>query len=388
MQAIIDSVATKKLEFQPDSTQPRLLRLPLVTPHARHILYHRVLPVMRNFLGVCLTVASLSIVWSELIKFKLPKISMISITVIRNTDTGPKMGFGGQILSVFWILYMCICTLSSLEDIKIWGNRALVRRNTYGESACWYSCQVAKLTVPLTYNFLTFTSREVQEATTFHKFLGNLIVLTPLGRGFDYFFPMLILIPACATLFNVYGRVKKLFGFGIMEDDEESPSFGTGSWREGRDLLERELQGRSQLESTPLSNQSSYTDRPDDQASEAQPPRPRGPATPTLYIPPAEDSSGARERQAQRLSAATQAAAEEDEDVFSGFAHRIRNTIDSIERPDWLSEVGKRPKWLGGPREDRPTEGGGSRPGDSSRRDSNGLGRWLGGRTASGRIRL
>ena len=35
------------------------------------------------------------------------------------------------------------------------GNRALVKRQTYAESACWYSLQVAKLTVPLSYNFIT-----------------------------------------------------------------------------------------------------------------------------------------------------------------------------------------------------------------------------------------
>ena len=386
-QAIIDSVATKRLEFQKDTTRPRLLQIPVVTPHARYLLYRRVFPVLRSLCGVVFGLASVSIIWSELVKYIAPGVSIINFTVIRYTSGGDgKVGFDGQLLSFLWILYMCTCTLASLGDIKVWGNRALVRRNTYGESACWYSCQVAKLTVPLTYNFLTFIPPSVHQKTTFYKFLGQLIVLTPLGKGFDYFFPMLILVPACATLFNVYGRAKKLFGFGIIdEEEEESSPFGTGSWREGRDLIEQELQGRSQFDVAALSNRR-YSDSPDD--GDEPPPnqystQPNS-RTPVLYIPP-EETSASAQVQAQRLTAATQAAEEEDESIFSGFAHRFRNTLDNVERPDWLPEFGKRPKWMGGRDEASVSIG---RPGGGERRPSNGIGRLFGGRTASGRIRL
>lgn len=229
----------------------------------------------------------------------------------------------------------------------------------------------------------------VHQKTTFYHFLGQLIVLTPLGEGFDYFFPILILVPVGATLFNLYGKVKRVLGFGVLEDnEEENPTgYGTTNWREGRSLIEGDLSGRSDLVSTTLLSGSSYSRPADDHdlvtPSKQQKSSPvRDPVkvqnSPTPYIPPAQRSQRAQQ-QADRLNAATQAAEEEDENVFSGFAHRVRNTIDNVERPEWLSDLGKRPKWMGG-----RDGNGGSGQTDPGR----GLGRWFGGRPSDGRVRL
>ena len=228
----------------------------------------------------------------------------------------------------------------------------------------------------------------VHRETTFYHFLGRLIVLTPLGKGFDYFFPILILVPVCATLFNLYGKVKRVLGFGVLEDDdEENPTgYGTANWREGRNLIEGDLSGRLDLGSATLLGGSAYS-RPADGQDPVTPSQQQSShlrdavkdrKSQTPYIPPAQRSEGAQ-RQADRLTAATQAAEEEDENVFSGFAHRVRNTIDNVERPEWLSDLGKRPKWMGG------------RDGneDSGQTDSGrGLVRWFGGRPSDGRVRL
>ena len=49
-------------------------------------------------------------------------------------------------------------------------------------------------------------------------------------------------------MFILYGKVKNVIGFGVLEDDDvENPSgFGTGGWREGRALIERENQSGSE----------------------------------------------------------------------------------------------------------------------------------------------
>ena len=386
-QAILDSYASQMLEFSKPSTErPLPFFSKLLTPHLRYLIHGHILPAVRVFFGFVLGLASTCIVWSELIKFAAPQLSIISLTIVRYPDGEEgRVSFFGQMLAIFWLFYMCASTLASFDDVKIWGNRALVRRSTYGESACWYAGQIAKLTIPLTYNFVTFMPPAVHQRTEFYKFLGKLIVLTPLGKWFDYVFPILILFPACATLFNFYGRIKAVLGFGIVEDDEESVSaFGTGSWREGRDLIDQELQGRTNLDSTALleasstslpASRSNVTNGPNTAPRTKPPDR-----TPTLYIPPAaRDRSPPR--QARRLAAATQAAEEEDESIFSGFAHRVKNTIDSVERPEWLSELGKRPKWMGGAND---TNGESSGRADSGR----GLGRWFGGRPGDGRVRL
>ena len=376
LQQIIDSYATKHLE--PSSEDLTILsRATILTPYTRYLTYCRVFPTLRIVFGIFLALASASIIWSELVKVVAPQLSVISVTVIRHTNGDPKVGFGGQLISFIWIMYMCTCTLSSLQDIKVWGNRALVPRNTYYESACWYSLQVAKLTVPLTYNFLTFTPKEVRIKTIFYHFLGQHISFTPLGKGFDYIFPIFILLPAAATLFHVYGRIKKILGYGMFEDDDEDSSFGTGTWREGRQLIEQEIQGRAHANSAGLTNRvpiDPFSDQPQGTHRE-----------PTIYVPPGEDRRTAQ-RQAERLAAATQAAEEADENFFSEFTHRVRNTIDNVERPDWLPEFGKRPKWMGGVNDNEPGNQGSA----SDRHRSNGIGRFFGAKKepSGGRIRL
>ena len=383
-QAILDAGASGRLDFGRASPHSSWLeRFRILTPYTRYLLYAKIVPAIRVTLGSALSLASVCIVWSELVKYVAPKLSIISLTILSHSKAhANEVGFGGQVIASLWLLYMSMATLASFDDVKIWGNRALVRRNTYGESATWYSGQIAKLTVPLAYNFLTFFPRDVHRETTFYHFLGRLINLTPLGAGFDYFFPIFILIPVCATLFNLYGRVKKVFGFGILEDDDEAnaSAFGTRGWREGKELIDRELEGVSRLGLSgqldgPSSPSTSGTQSPiraepqQNRAPTGQPPRPSVPRQSTF-----------QQRQAQRLADATAAAEEEDENIFQGFAHRVKNTIDGVERPDWLNDLGKRPKWMGG------VDGNSE---SSARADSGrGMGRWFGGRPADGRVRL
>lgn len=384
IQAIVDAAASKRLDFGKASPHSSWVEsLNFLTPYTRYLLYSKVIPGTRIIQGAVLAVASVCIIWSELIKFAAPKLSIISFTILsHNNDGVAQVGFGGQVIASMWLLYMSMAALASFDDVKIWGNRALVRRNTYGESATWYAGQVAKLTVPLAYNFLTFFPRDVHRKTTFYEFLGRLINLTPLGKGFDYFFPIFILVPVCATLFNLYGRAKNVFGFGIFEANEDGDpnGFSGGGWREGRELIERELQGASRL------GLAGQVDRPSSPLlSGTQSPLRAGPHATQAVAgqssrPSAPRQSTYAQRQAERLADATAAAEEEDENVFQGFAHRVKNTIDSVERPEWMNDLGKKPKWMGG--------ADGNNEASGRAESGRGMGRWFGGRPADGRVRL
>ncbi|MCJ1274242.1 hypothetical protein MMC21_002037 [Puttea exsequens] len=381
MQAIINAVASKKLDF--GKASPHLTwieRLNILTPYTRYLVHTKLVPAIRIISAAIFSVASVCIVWSELVKYIAPKLSIISLSVLSYSirDT-PQVGFGGQVIASLWLFYMSMTALASFDDVKIWGNRALVKRNTYGESAAWYSGQIAKLTVPLAYNFLTFFPPNVHKETAFYHFLGRLIDLTPLGAGFDYFFPIFILIPVCATLFNLYGRVKHIFGFGILEDDEEGKptGFSTGGWQEGRDLIDRELHNTSRLG---LSSPTAEPGSPLPSGTQSPITRAGTQPAPSSSRPSAPRQSTPQQRQAQRLAEATAAAEEEDENFFQGFAHRVKNTLDNVDRPDWVNGLGKRPKWMGGVEGNTDSSG----RADSGR----GLGRWFGGRPADGRVRL
>ncbi|KAL8732814.1 MAG: hypothetical protein Q9181_003816 [Wetmoreana brouardii] len=381
-QAILDASTSKRLDFGNEAPQsPFFERLRILTPRTRYLLHYHILPNLRIFLSAILSVASICIIWSELVKYVGPQLSIIRFTIISHTrNSDGKVHFEGQIMASLWMCYMITAALASFSDIKVWGNRALVKRNTYGESATWYAGQVAKLTVPLAYNFLTFLPPDVHRETTFYGFLGQLINLTPLGKGFDYFFPVFILVPVCATLFNLYGRVKGFWRFDIVDDEDEEDAVAfNGGWREGRELIERELNGPSRLGLAQRSNaippHASATDRYRDATPENN--NTRRP-TPSSHYPPPTSRTTA-DHQTSRLAAATAAAEEEDENFFQGFAHRVKNTFDTIERPDW---VGKRPKWMGGGEEAR------GRAESGRAENGNGLGRWFGGRAGEGRVRL
>lgn len=357
LQSVLDSKASKKLDFgRPPS---------FINPYMRYHLHVHLIPALRITLGAIFSLASVAIIWSEIIKFPAPHLSAVSLTVIHHpSDDNYQIGFGGQVLASMWITYMCVCALSSVNDVPTWNQRALVKRNTYSESACWYAGQIAKLTVPLAYNFLTFLPRNIHQNSTFYNFLGRLINLTPLGTWFDYLFPIFILLPVCATLFNLYGKIKKVFGFGILEtdeDEEENPSgFGTGGWREGRDLINRDLQGNR-------SSALGLRDSPRVSLDTARPPR----AAPTRWVPPSERPTASSRtvgpgvtplRPTPRNRPALDPEPDE-ENFFTLFGRRVRNTLDTIDAPKWMqpssnssptqsSSGFKTPKWFRGDADD------------------------------------
>ena len=373
LQAIINSAASKKLDF---GTAPRrsscLPRVRFLTPYMRYHLYSNVIPTLRLAFGAFFAVVSGCIVWSELIKSLAPQFSAITLTVVPGWKDEKPVGFGSQVTASAWLLYMCSAALVGVNDAKVWGNRALVRRNTYGESACWYASLVARLTVPIAYNFLTFLPKDFRRSTTFYEFLGQLINLTPLGKGFDFIFPIFILLPVCATLFNLYGRIKKVFGFGLsdeedLQDIENNPSgYGLGGWREGRDLIEREINGFGSLAVSSRGGRSTWaSDRSDDGANSSS----------RLRVPAAEGSRSPRPASSQRPMTAPQVIdneEEEDENFFQSFAHRVRNTFETTNTPTWF-ENARLPRWMSG---------------DNNNTEEGGVTRLFGGSAVPGRLRL
>ncbi|WEW55261.1 hypothetical protein PRK78_000690 [Emydomyces testavorans] len=359
-QAILDSSTSKHLEFSRHVSHSSLSsRRSFLTPYLRYILHFHILPIFRMIWSGLFALASACIVWSELVKSFAPTISIVSLSVTHAYHETPSIGFFGQVVASGWMLYMCSAAFVGVTDTKVWGNRALVPRNTYGESACWYAGLIARLTVPLAYNFLTLLSRTVQHKTSFYDFLGHFIDLTPLGKGFDYFFPIFILVPVAATLFNMYGKVKNALGFGLLDGEDSGSTddpvgVGIGTWREGRELINQELSGPGFLG---LSSRSTIgNDQFADSGNAAAPLSHRGP---TLRVPPSqtsgvllyEHSTSSRSIRTPNLVPE----GEEDESPFQSFVHRVKNTFETAIKPKWLPRVDsefKRPKWMRGDGDD------------------------------------
>ncbi|KAI6781074.1 LIMR family protein-like protein [Emericellopsis cladophorae] len=382
-QAIIDSAASKKLDFGDADPHAGLWeRTRVLTPYARHMLHFQVLPYAQVLLGLFLAASSACIVWSEVIKVAFPRLSVIRFTVVHHwSKDKAEVGFAGQCIASFWICYMCAAALITMTEVKTWRGRALVKRNTAYESAFWYALQVAKLTVPISYNFMTFLVRRVYTKTVFYKFFGESIDLTPLGRWFDDLLPVFVLLPVVATLFGVYGKIKRIFvGLDVVEDEEENPSaFGTGTWREGRDLIERELRGNTTgRRQDAFARLASATGNPSHSAPVLSIPSARRQGTSPARSPVrpalASNSNNGRAGQSSRTSRLEEP---EDDNIFAIIGHRMKNTIDTIDTPRWMQDF-KKPKWMGG---DDDAESGPQpqeRPGGGERNNSD-IRRWFGG---------
>lgn len=433
-QAILDSAASKKLDYGKASPGAGFWdRHTLLTPYTRYLLHYHVVPYLQIALATVLSLASVCIVWSEVVKGLLPQLSVIRYSVIHHQNGAKgQIGFGGQVIAALWMVYMCAAALISITEVKVWRGRALVRRNTAHESAFWYASQVARLSVPLTYNFMTFLGG-IYRDTVFYDFLGQLINLTPLGKWFDYLFPAFILVPVFATLFGLYGRVKRVFGLGVdvlYDDDDDDddtsgrPGRGGGgslaNWREGRDLIERELNGTSAAirgrraaaiasASAPASRATPALSVPGGRRVGADN-NPGGPTTPfgtspTAGWPVSPRRPALANTSARRVGPAAAAGRnvpggndggdddDDDENFLEALGHRVRNTIETFEAPRWLQDLGagiRKPRWMGWAEQHQHQQQHqqqrqrGGRGGNAGNVD---VRRWFGG-GGEGRIRL
>ncbi|KAJ6780722.1 hypothetical protein PWT90_02330 [Aphanocladium album] len=351
-QAILDSAASKKLDFGDASPHAGIWdKAKLLNPYTRYLWHYQIGPYMQIGLGIFLALASACIIWSEIVKLPFPHLSVIRLSVIHHwVGDKAEVGFAGQVISALWICYMCAAALVTMTEVKVWRGRALVRRNTGYEAAFWYAMQVAKLTVPLSYNFLTFLSSEVYKKTAFYTFLGRLIDFTGLGRWFDDLFPYFLIIPVLAATFGLYSKARRLFvGIDLLDDDEENMTgYGTGSWREGRDLIERELGGESIRRRDELFSRLATAGGGG------------GRSAPVLSVPPGQSASrgaprtlGAGTTRVQQPGGASRRYLDdppEDDSLFTIIGHRMKNTVDNIDTPKWFQDLGqgfKKPKWMG-----------------------------------------
>lgn len=215
-----------------------------------------------RFIAVCLYGACFIILQSEF--FHSTKISLLNVLIF---DTGVKNSAYLQVIISFcFFLYMLFCSLNSLTRLKLFNMYHLVPRNSDPVSACFYASYIARMTVPLSYNFITlFTSRD----SVFEEWYGKSIHLTGLFNMMNNWIPRLCLIPVILTTFNVYDKLKTKLGFssdfyGWADfDDDEAAGGDSNPERsqakrkdllivEGKRIVTMELSRRGNAGSNPL----------------------------------------------------------------------------------------------------------------------------------------
>lgn len=232
----------------------------LINPRATYIFQIYIAPVLSRLTSVILFIGSITILQSEF--FHSTHLSLINYLI---HTTGIKNHHLLQLLvsSVFFS-YMLFSSLNSLTHLKIFNIYHLVPHNSDIVSACFYTTYTARLTIPLSYNFITlFFSRE----SIFEQWFGKSIHLTGLFNLMNNWIPRFILIPVILAMFNVYDKLKKKLGLHsdlydswvIFDNDEnDDPSDLENMQNKRRDLIiveakriiNREMFKRQQQRST------------------------------------------------------------------------------------------------------------------------------------------
>lgn len=196
-------------------------------PAVAYFVHRHYLPWSARAAACAMYAASLVVLQLEF--FHLTRFSLIDVLVTRTALSLPAAQAAVQ---AFFFAYMVACSLVSLARLRVFNMYHLVPRHSDPASACFFVSYMARLTIPLSYNFITlFRSR----ASAFEDWYGKLIKLTGLPNLMNNWIPRLLLIPIVLTAFNVYDKLKKKLGlqldfygvWGNFDDDDQELNLST-----------------------------------------------------------------------------------------------------------------------------------------------------------------
>ncbi|KAJ3380397.1 LMBR1 domain-containing protein 2 [Entophlyctis sp. JEL0112] len=191
-------------------------------------------PILIRAFAVVLILASVALVWSEsTFQVQGMTLSIPALLLQNNVVTYASLEF----ISISFLVYMCTCTYSTLFRIKIFEYYVIVPEHCTDEPSMlfmgaylWY-----RLIFPLCYNFLNMVGDD--ENSVFIEYQGKAIDLTPLlGDTFNTWTPLLVLLVATTTYFDVIGRIISLCSGGRGGLFSERRSGGNAAAIEGRDI--------------------------------------------------------------------------------------------------------------------------------------------------------
>lgn len=107
------------------------------------------------------------------------------------------------------LTYMLLCALYALYRVKIFNIYHISHhQSTDVVSLIFFITYAARLTIPLSYNFLMLLTPRVSDLTQFQHFLGSSIHLIPLGNFINNWLPRLLIIPVSIFALNLIGKLK------------------------------------------------------------------------------------------------------------------------------------------------------------------------------------
>lgn len=200
-------------------------------------------PILCRALAVVLSLMSALVVFGEITLFIEAPIGLFPMMFYE--PHGPVVT---QLLVIFPLSYILICTHSSLFYLKLQGFYGLYPHNMTDPSHLAYSASfLAKTTAPLCYNFLKFIK---VTGTQFYAVMGVVNLIPVLGEDFVLFFPSLLLVLVLMHYFNIFSKLMIALG---MSQFSFSDGFSDNKILEGKSILNKARKDRSRGKATPTS---------------------------------------------------------------------------------------------------------------------------------------
>jgi len=206
--------------------------------------YFKIRPYIYLTISILLIILSISIIWSE-VTFQLSD-SNISLFYIYLKYSRLVSYIFFELVIVILLIYMCLCTYTSLFKLQLFQYYHLFpHHHTDDNSLVFCAAYLCRLLFPLCYNFLNLTDNS---QTAFSKIMGKIDLVPLLGKEFNGYVPIMMVIFTFVTFFNIHGKILKYFGvdshFGIdhfsttNENDQDEI-------QDGKYLIEQARQDRN-----------------------------------------------------------------------------------------------------------------------------------------------
>lgn len=219
--------ATDRLTFRLEANR--------LTPRLRYLLHAQLMPWVYRFCLAVLTVLSVLIVWLEMVHST--RLSIVDVAVTKLNHSFP----GRALFSTLFLSYMCWCSLVLLSRNKLFGLRFKLSHGNSSPVACFfYASYACRLTLPLSYNFLTLL---VDPTLAFETFFAPLLQLTEWGADFNTWLPRFILIPLALTYLDAFEWLRGKLGLKLFEylEDDEVVHIHSAVAAEAQQVVNREL---------------------------------------------------------------------------------------------------------------------------------------------------
>ncbi|KAJ3156197.1 hypothetical protein HDU86_003960 [Geranomyces michiganensis] len=233
-QDIIENYRNREKKFVSSRVQVRNDRFADIKLKAYWYWYVWIRPNLLRAISIVAMLWSLAVVWSE----STFQIESVTLSVPAAIVQSPYVGYAAtELVAVGFILYMCTCAYSTLFKIKFMDYYLVPEHHTDEGSLMFIGSYLCKLTFPLCYNFLNMVE---DEKSVFIQYQGKAVSLTPiLGDGYNKWLPEIVLIFAAITLFNLHGRILRLFKVQHFSYYDATTGPAAENISEGRQIIDQ-----------------------------------------------------------------------------------------------------------------------------------------------------